>query len=186
MEQLTQQPTFDLQLNGLTLRKLPSFIWHASNLTPPAPSHTPQLIAPMSNNSVLLAIMIYILLVQQSSNTGPAAQHINPPATWHWSNPQLHLAQVVKSQEYAPKGQWPSSSNYGIQPGTLLLTRMWKIVSGFGLPTTKWTNNCYPLPLHRTPSQLMAHVFTVNQQIPQFSNPLCYHRIPFKWQTIRP
>jgi len=79
--QFTQQP----QLHGLTPKQTPGSTWPVLHLTSPAPFPKPQPPAPMRYDSVLLVIMIYILLVQHSSNTRPVVQLSNPTAIQHWS-----------------------------------------------------------------------------------------------------
>jgi len=87
----------------------------------------------------------------------------------------------------SPRGEVPkimlsmdigqSSSRNGIQPGTWLLTRMWRFLDlGLACPQLHGLLIsihflCTEFPL------LMAHVLTVIQQTSQFSNLTCYHSI---------
>jgi len=87
--QFNQQPVPDLQSHGLTLKQTPGSTWPVLHLTSPAPAPKPQPSASKRNNSVLLAIMIYILLIQHSSNTKSETQLNDSPATQQCSYSQL-------------------------------------------------------------------------------------------------
>jgi len=178
--QFTQQPALDTQMHGLTPQKLPGLIQQVPHLIPSTPYPKPQLTAPMQNNLVPLAVMIYILLVLKPSNTRTAAQHINPPTTWHWSSSWLHPASAVQTQKSCSCRtmaiiQWLWDTTWDI-------TTHWNVECcppGFGQPTTKRTANCYLLPSHRTPSLQIALISTIHWQPSQFCNPLGYQEIQF-------
>ncbi len=87
LEQSTQQSALELQPNGLTLEKPPGSVLSAFKPISSAPFHMPHLLAPIRSISILKAMMVYLLLVQQSSNTGFVAQYVISLATWHWTNP---------------------------------------------------------------------------------------------------
>jgi len=97
--QSTQWPAPDPPLQGWTAKKTPGFTGPVPHPNSSAPFPKPQPPATMRNNLVPLAIMIYILLVQHSNNTGPAAQLSNSPATRHWRYSRLRLALVVKTRK---------------------------------------------------------------------------------------
>ncbi len=97
--QFNQQPVPNLQSYGLTLTQTPGSTWPVLHLTTPAPATKPQPPASTRNNSVLLAIMIYILLIQHSSNTKSETQLNDSPATRQCSYSQLRPAPVVKTQK---------------------------------------------------------------------------------------
>ncbi len=149
----TQQLDLELQPNGLTPKISPGSISYAPILTSSALPPTPQLMAITGTSSMLMAILIYLFMVQQSSTTGPAAPLATPPAPWHWNSPRQHTTSVVKSQKscYRWTGaiiqqQWDTAWD---------LTAHWNMVScrtGLGLPNIKWNINFHPLPLHRISS----------------------------------
>jgi len=151
---------------------------HVPNPIPPASSHSPYMIGSMSISPILMATMIYLFIIQQSSNPGPTAQHTKQQASQHWSNPHLWQAHVTKS--------WKSCARWTMAIIQQLWNTAWDLIThwnvespllGSGLPIIRWTAHPYPPSLHRTPFLLMALVSTVIWQIPQFSNPICYHRI---------
>jgi len=96
--QSTQQPAH-IQSHGLTSKQKSSFARPILHPTAPAPLPKPQPPAPTRHGSVLFAIMIYILLVQHSSTTGPAAQLSNPTAIRHWSYSCVRPSPVVQTQK---------------------------------------------------------------------------------------
>ncbi len=97
--QFNQQPVPNLQSYGWTRTQTPGPTWPVPHLTTPAPAPRPPPSASTRNNSVLLAIMIYILLFQHSSNTKSETQLHESPATRQCSYSQLRPATAVKTRK---------------------------------------------------------------------------------------
>jgi len=96
--QPTQQPAFAPKLNDLLTKQPPGSVTHIPKLIIPAPPQSPQLLGSTSISPVMMAIMIYLFVVQRSCNPGPAAPHTTPEAFRHWSNPrQVHAMKPGKS-----------------------------------------------------------------------------------------
>jgi len=114
----------------------------ASNTTPSVLPHTSPSVASIGSNSMQMAIMIYLFLVQQFDDSGPAAPQVTSTAPWrHWSSQRLHPVPVVKSRKSCSR--WT----------TALIQRQWDTAwdltthrnvesfrFGLGLPTI--TDSC--------------------------------------------
>ncbi len=93
--QSTQQS--ELQPNDLTLERPPGSVLLVCHPISSVPLHTSHSCALKRNISILVAMMIYLLLAQQSSNTGSATQYVTSLATQQRTNPWLRKVPVVKS-----------------------------------------------------------------------------------------
>jgi len=95
----TQQLAPDLKLKGLLPKNPLSSVTRVSNTIPPATSPSPHSIGCKSTSHVLMAIMIYLFLVQQSSKPGPAAPHTTTPVPQQWNNSHPHQVCMMKFQQ---------------------------------------------------------------------------------------
>jgi len=149
----TQQLDLELQPNESTLKISPGFISYAPILTSSALPPTPQLMAVTGTGSMLMAILIYLFMVQQSSTTGPAAPLATPPAPRHQNSPRQHTTSVVKSQKSCYR--WTGAIIQRRWDTAWDLTAHWNVEShrtGLGLPNIKWNISFNPLSLHGTSS----------------------------------
>jgi len=95
----TQQLAPDLKPKGLLPKNPLSSVTRVSNTIPPATFPSPHLIGCKSTSPVLMAIAIYLFLVQQSSKPGPVAPHTTTPVLQQWNNSHPHQVRMMKFQQ---------------------------------------------------------------------------------------
>jgi len=95
----TQQLAPDLKRKGLLPKNPPSSAARVPNTTLPSTVPSSHLIGCKSTSLVLMAIRIYLFLVQQPSKPGPAAPHTMTPVLQHWSNSHPHQVCMMKIQQ---------------------------------------------------------------------------------------
>jgi len=94
---LLQTSTKVFQKSGPSLANPTGLLQPTSTPITIVPPHITKSTVPTNISSVLAALMAYLLLVQQSSNTEPATQQLLPTPPRQWRNPGISRVQVGMS-----------------------------------------------------------------------------------------
>jgi len=95
----TQQLAPNLKRKGVLPKNPPSSAARVPNTTLPSTVPSSHSIGCKSTSLVLMAIRIYLFLVQQPSKPGPAAPHTTTPVLQHWNNSHPHQVRMMKIQQ---------------------------------------------------------------------------------------